>query len=309
MSTNSNQNQWKIGDDENLHRKIDLVAGLLIAFLNIVEITLIANIRRKKRIYEIILISLSVSDCMYGFSNVTISSIYIFNSNKYGDLLETAYLVHAFFVLTSIFHLIFIAVDRVMIVLRPFQYESIFTTKRLKIGIAVLWIIAFIIGIITYTAYELNEMEPTDTNTLNQSISPYNTSASFTRQTSTVNRAEFHDDMQLVLSIIIVIMDFLMVICYSIIIYHMGYKTRKNVVPKNVEDERLPIICVFIAAVFVIFTLPYAIARFCTEHLPFWANFILLLNSGVNSVVYFFRQRIEKYHKKNKHCTKNEVFH
>ena len=244
--------------------------------------------------------SLSVSDSMYCFSNVIVSSIYISNSNKYDELLDSAYLIHAFFVLTSMFHLIFIAVDRVMIVLKPFQYEIIFTKKRLKIGIALLWIIASITGVITYTVYELTEMKPSVTDQLNQSILSYSTSTSFTEQTPTENRAEFHDDMQLVLSITIVLMDFSMVICYSIIIYHMRYKTRNNVVPKNAEDERLPIICVFIAAVFVIFTLPYAIARFCTEHLPFWANFILLLNSGVNSVVYFFHQRIEKYHKKNK---------
>ena len=157
------------------------------------------------------------------------------------------------------------------------------------------YIIACIIGVITYTVYELTEMKPALTDQLNQSILSYHTSTSFTEQTPTKNRAEFHDDMQLVLSITIALMDFSMVICYSIIIYHMRYKTRNNVVP---------IICVFIAAVFVIFTLPYAIARFCTEHLPFWANFILLLNSGVNSgvnsVVYFIRQRIEKYYKKNK---------
>ena len=142
MLSNKNQTQRVTQEGENLHRKIDLVAGLLIAILNIVEITMIAKIRRKKRIYEIILMSLSISDCMFGLSNVIVSSIYISNSKKYDELLETVYTCNTFFVLTSIFHLIFIAVDRVMIVLKPFQYETIFTEKRLKIGIAVLWITA-----------------------------------------------------------------------------------------------------------------------------------------------------------------------
>ena len=121
MLTNSNQTQRITGGDENLHRKIDLVADLLIAFLNIAEIIMIVNIRRKKRMYEIILMSLSVSDCMYGFSNVIVSSVYISNSNKYDELLDSVYLIHAFFVLTSMFNLIFIAVNRVMIVLKAFQ--------------------------------------------------------------------------------------------------------------------------------------------------------------------------------------------
>ena len=274
-------------DDGNVYRKIDLAAGILIAVLNIVEIAMIAKIRRKKRIYEIILLSLSMSDCMFGLSNVVVSSIYLSNTNSYGELLETAYISYAFFILTSIFHLIYIAVDRVMIVLKPLQYKSIFTSKRQKIGIAILWILAFVIGVTTYTAYELTEMEPAVSDTQNQPVSQNN----------------FQKDIQLVLSIVIVVLDFSMVVSYGIIIYRMSYKKRKTFTPKSAKHERLPILCVLIAAVFVLFTMPYAITRVSFGSVPFWANFILLLNSGMNSLVYFFRQKIEKHHKhKNKNC-------
>ena len=272
-------------DDGNVYRKIDLAAGILIAILNIVEIAMIGKIRRKKRIYEIILLSLSVSDCMFGLSNVVVSSIYLSNTNSYGELLETAYTSYAFFILTSIFHLIYIAVDRVMIVLKPLQYKSIFTSKRQKIGITILWILAFVIGVTTYTAYELTEME----------------SAVSDRQNQPVSQNNFQKDIQLVLSIVIVVLDFSMVVSYGIIIYRMSYKKRKKLTPKSAKHERLPILCVLIAAVFVLFTMPYAIARVSFGSVPFWANFILLLNSGMNSLVYFFRQKIEKHHKqKNK---------
>ena len=274
-------------DDGNVYRKIDLAAGILIAILNIVEIAMIGKIRLKKRIYEIILLSLSVSDCMFGLSNVVVSSIYLSNTNSYGELLETAYISYAFFILTSIFHLIYIAVDRVMIVLKPLQYKSIFTSKRQKIGIAILWILAFVIGVTTYTAYELTEMEPAVSDTQNQPVSQNN----------------FQKDIQLVLSIVIVVLDFSMVVSYGIIIYRMSYKKRKKLTPKSAKHERLPILCVLIAAVFVLFTMPYAIARVSFGSVPFWANFIVLLNSGMNSLVYFFRQKIEKHHKhKNKNC-------
>ena len=274
-------------DDGNVYRKIDLAAGILIAILNIVEIAMIGKIRLKKRIYEIILLSLSVSDCMFGLSNVVVSSIYLSNTNSYGELLETAYISYAFFILTSIFHLIYIAVDRVMIVLKPLQYKSIFTSKRQKIGIAILWILAFVIGVTTYTAYELAEMEP----------------AVSDRQNQPVSRNNFQKDIQLVLSIVIVVLDFSMVVSYGIIIYRMSYKKRKTFTPKSAKHERLPILCVLIAAVFVLFTMPYAITRVSFGSVPFWANFILLLNSGMNSLVYFFRQKIEKHNKqKNKNC-------
>ena len=274
-------------DDGNVYRKIDLAAGILIAILNIVEIAMIGKIRRKKRIYEIILLSLSVSDCMFGLSNVVVSSIYLSNTNSYGELLETAYISYAFFILTSIFHLIYIAVDRVMIVLKPLQYKSIFTSKRQKIGIAILWILAFVIGVTTYTAYELTEMEPAVSDRQNQPVSQNN----------------FQKDIQLVLSIVIVVLDFSMVVSYGIIIYRMSYKKRKTFTPKSAKHERLPILCVLIAAVFVLFTMPYAITRVSFGSVPFWANFILLLNSGMNSLVYFFRQKILKHNKqKNKNC-------
>ena len=264
-------------DDGNVYRKIDLAAGILIAILNIVEIAMIGKIRRKKRIYEIILLSLSVSDCMFGLSNVVVSSIYLSNTNSYGELLETAYTSYAFFILTSIFHLIYIAVDRVMIVLKPLQYKSVFTSKRQKIGITILWILAFVIGVTTYTAYELTEMEPAVSDRQNQPVSQNN----------------FQKDIQLVLSIVIVVLDFSMVVSYGIIIYRMSYKKRKKLTPKSAKHERLPILCVLIAAVFVLFTMPYAITRVSFGSVPFWANFILLLNSGMNSLVYFFVRRLK----------------
>ena len=295
-------------DDEKLYRSIDLTTGFLIAILNIVEIIMITKIRRKKRIYEIILASLSISDCMFGLSNIIVSSIYLSNSCKYDELIETAYISYAFFVLSSIFHLIFIAADRVLIVLKPFQYETIFTTKRLKIGIALLWTIAFVIGVGTFTNYELTEMEPNDSSRLNRSVSLSRSALSIARPETKRKKERFQDDMQLVLSIVIVTMDVLMVLCYCTIIYQTRSKNRKRIVTKSAEDERLPILCVVIAAVFVLFTLPYAIAKFFLGKIPFWANFMLLLNSGMNSIVYFFRRKFEMYQiKKNESYQSNSV--
>ena len=282
-------------DDAKLFRCIDLTTGFLIAILNIMEVIMITKIRRKKRIYEIILASLSISDCMFGLSNIVVSSIYLSNSCKYDELIETAYISYAFFVLTSIFHLIYIATDRVMIVLKPFQYEIIFTTKRLKIGIAALWIIAFVIGVSTYTVYELTEMESTE---LNQSVSINRTALPITQPKTKRKKERFQDDMQLVLSIVILTMDAVMVLCYCTIIYQMSFKNIKNTMTKSAEDERLPILCVIIAAVFVVFTLPYATAKLLLGKIPFWANFTLLLNSGMNSVVYFFRRKFDMYQMK-----------
>ena len=272
---------------EKLERSIILSTGVFVAILNLVEIVMIAKIHRKKRIYETILMSLSVSDCMFGFSNVIVSLFHLTRSYKYANLLGIAYTTYVFFLLTSIFHLIFIAVDRAMIVVIPFKYETIFTTKRLKIGIFLLWLLALIIGVSMNVASELKTKVSVFKH--NHSVTQNNTLALPRRNRWIVK------NFQLVLSILIVIMDLLIILCYSAIIYQINYKNRKPVVIKNEEDQRLPIVCVAIAGVFVIFTLPYAIARLCLGRIPFLASWALIVNSGINSIVYFFRKRIEKY--------------
>ena len=278
------------------NRSIDLSTGFLIALLNIVEIVMIARIKRKKRMYEFILMSLSVSDCMFGLSTVMVSSI-VLSQNCWNNLFGRAYVFYFFFVMTSIFHLIFIAVDRVMIVLIPFRYETIFTTKRLRIGVAVLWILSLAIGATSYLAYEFT-IPGTTFRTLNISSSRNNSliTRPVTRLIPTKQR--FQPVAQLVLSIVIIMLDFLMIFCYSTIIYQMSFKNRKTIATIGEDDHQLPFLCVFIAGVFIMFTLPYAATRFYLGYVPFWANYILILNSGMNSIVYFFRQRIENYQSK-----------
>ena len=297
--------------DWKLKARIKLSTGILVAILNIVEIIFIAKIKRRKRIYEIIIASLSVSDCLFSLSNATFSSILLSKVCKSEeDLMEVTYIAYLFFVLASVFHLIFIAVDRVMIVLIPFQYEAIFTTKRQKIGITLLWMLAFAISISTYIYYDVATSEEKNPSTRNETNIQNNTSASMEPKTDKLFQEEgklclrrvlnlsFKSDIQLVLSISIVAADLLMVLCYSTIIYQMSYKSRKYKTAKSKKDEGLPLVCVFIAVAFVIFTLPFAITRLCLSYVSFWCKLLLVFNSGMNSIVYFFRRRLESYQTK-----------
>ena len=297
--------------DLKLRASIKLSTGILAVILNIVEIIFIVKIKRKKRIYEIILASLSVSDCLFSLSNVIFSSILLSKLCKSEEnLVEVTYIAYLFFVLASVFHLIFIAVDRVMIVLIPFQYESIFTTKRQKIGITLLWMLAFAISISTYIYYDVTTSENKNSSIRNETNIQNNASASIAPKKNKLFQEEgklclrrvlnqsFQSDIQLVLSISIVAADLLIVLCYSTIIYQMSYKSRKYKTAKSKKDEGLPLVCVFIAGVFVIFTLPFAITRFCFSYVHFWWKLFLLFNSGMNSVVYFFRRRLESYQTK-----------
>ena len=65
----------------------------------------------------------------------------------------------------------------------------------------------------------------------------------------------------------------------------MSYKSGKYITIKTIEDQRLPVICVVTAGVFLIFTLPFASTRFSLGYLPIWGNCFLIWNSGMNSII------------------------
>ena len=115
----------------------------------------------------------------------------------------------------------------------------------------------------------------------------------------TVMKKGFQKDMTLVLSISVVVSDLLMILCYSTIIYQINYKTRKCETTKSKKEEGLPLLCVFITGVFVIFTLPFAITRLHLRYVSFWADCSMVLNSAMNSVVYVFRGVLENYQTKD----------
>ena len=167
---------------------IKLSSGILVVILNIAEIIFIVKPKHRKRIYEINLASLSVADCLFSLSFTIISSISLLKLSEKKCKLETTCIASVFCVLVSVFHLIFIAVDEIMIFLIPFQYETIFNTKREKIRITLLLILAFAISIIIYTSnytykstipkakllkqFDLNRQRNTPVSILSMNIKP-----------------------------------------------------------------------------------------------------------------------------------------
>ena len=97
----------------------------------------------------------------------------------------------------------------------------------------------------------------------------------------------------MIVSITIIAVDVVMIVSYFIIIYHYRLKNRVATHQTKLQ-KKLPIICILLGATFVLFTLPFALLVFTMEDVPFYANIILVGNSGVNSIVYFFREKFEK---------------
>ena len=65
-----------------LRRSIDLSFGIAVVILNIIEITIICRLKRKKKIHEILLLSLSVADLLFGLSNSIVCIIFLSDRRK-----------------------------------------------------------------------------------------------------------------------------------------------------------------------------------------------------------------------------------
>ena len=113
---------------------------------------------------------------------------------------------------------------------------------------------------------------------------------------SPVRPPNFITDAQLTSPVAIIIADILIFSFYSLIIY---YSTSKTIKSNETKDRKLPIISVAIGVTFIFLTLPYVVARLTLGSAPFRANLALLMNSGMNSVVYFFLEKLEVYQRAN----------
>ena len=256
-------------ESELIYEITDLVIGFLVAVLNVIEIVIIARIKKRKK-YEVLLLSLSLSDCLFGISNVLLASLYISNECHARSLLECSYILYLFFVLTSMLHLTFMSIDRVIAVVKPFKHKFLLNQRRTNIIIAILWSFTLVACGSLFTADELKQLS--------------------------IQKVEFEKEM--IVSITIIVVDIVIIFSYSIIIYHHRLKN-KVATQLTKRQKKLPIICIILGATFVLFTLPFALLVFTMEDVPFYANVILVGNSGVNSIVYFFRDKIEERVHKN----------
>lgn len=140
-------------DNARLKRFVELAFGVLIAIVNLIEIIVIAK-NKKKKVYEIIFLSLSVSDLMFGLSHGSVSIFYLANACKFEILLEVFCSFFMFFNLSSILHLLFITVDRFIAILAPFKHKSYLSKKRFYKILAMLWALAVMISGLLHTVNE-----------------------------------------------------------------------------------------------------------------------------------------------------------
>ena len=296
----------QINDDEVLERSIDLSIGILMAILNIVEIVIILKTKRKKKVYELFLLSLSVSDCMLNLSNGFLYVLYATNACRYEVLLETAFTLYIFSMLSSIFHISLIALDRLLAVSRPLKHKVLSTRKKAYLSSGFSWILAILISALLQVINELTEtfkvpdyVKQMQIQNLQETQEKNSDTSRFFEEEFGVtespvftltSKSNYHSGVEYTLSVVILVADVLIFSLYSLIIYHIT--SYKKVTNTKTKQKKLPIVCLAIGTTFVLFTLPFVVAKLALGYISPWANRTLLLNSGMNSIVYFFGGRL-----------------
>ena len=103
------------------------------------------------------MLSLSASDCMLGLSNAFVFDLHTVNACKYEVLVEIAFTLYIFSVLSSIFHIMPSALDRHLAVFRPIRHRVFSTRKKASLSSRFLWILPVSISVLLQIINELTE--------------------------------------------------------------------------------------------------------------------------------------------------------
>jgi len=287
-----------LSDKQVQNRSIDLSFGVLVFVLNVLEVYLLVRVKRRK-IFEEILLSLSVADLLFGLSNAIICAVYIADQ-KNEAIMTLTYTTYFFFVLTSILHLSLITADRLWAVWKPIKHR-ISLTKRLRVTAISLFLIdklseTFITREFVRRVKDGNSTTKLTTRSRNTTNRPIKTAETILYTIEVIEKSRYGDMMKETLAYVILAADVLLVAFNVVVIYFLQRKKKVTSVSVTQNMERkVSIICIVVTIAFVVFTLPSAITKLSLGFVPVWANVLLVLNSGVNSIVYFFRGRIERF--------------
>jgi len=102
---------------------VELIASIIVVLLNVSQIAVISKLKVKNH-FEKILLSLSFSDLLYGFTNAVLGVMQL-KSLKKIHIFDIIYAIHLLCVLASIVHLAVIGLDRVWAIVQPIKHNVV----------------------------------------------------------------------------------------------------------------------------------------------------------------------------------------
>lgn len=241
---------------------IFVIVSLVVIVTNTCEVVHIYK-KKKKNSYEVLLLSLSVSDAFFGLVNLVFLILRLTSSHSLTDVLRFLY---TFSFLLSVLHLVTLALDRWVAVTFPLRHKVYWEVSHAKKTIALIWLVVGILNtgmffdLLETTATENTSSEwvispvisPSNTTTVINSTTIAGTSSSKVNFTSfTANATQFPATTTTTLattttakplllttvSAILISSDITLVILYTLVFYQIA-KREKCSVNQPIENER-----------------------------------------------------------------------
>lgn len=261
---------------------VDIAISLAVCILNVIEIIVLSRLPRKLKIYEIVLFSLSIADFLFGLSKLCIVVVYLSKPSNV-KVFEITHTIAAHFILTSFLHLSLIATDRMWAIYKPLSHNVKMTRKRTFKVIAVIWVLTTTLSLALLLVNNLTELFriKNSEGTLKSDF-------------------RFREILEYFLASFIVVVDIVFVIVYSCIINLLKQRMKSTISAETGIEAQISITCAVLVGALVSMTLPYAICVFVETSSNVYVSMLLVLNSGINTLVYFLRNNAEI-------CSKNRT--
>ena len=250
-----------------------LIISLIVLFLNLAEVYFIiykwTAKKKRKTIYETYLLSLSFADVTFSLANMVFATMILANS---GNLI-IATIGYVLSLYLSVSHISAITVDRLIAIIFPLTHKLKVRVTHARKVILTLWVVCVAIGVVLYFAYR------------------YNTFEKYTQ--ISIRFIKF----------IIYVSDIIFIVAYIILCYIL--LRQENKLPASTRgtntEKNILILCLLTSLVFVCCTLPVAIHFSLHFDWPAKLTYLLVANSGLNSLLYFFHGRfVHNYRKRLK---------
>ena len=263
-----------------------MVNGLVIVIVNAVESYHLIKLGVRRKSHETLILSLSISDCFVGVGTfaselcVILLNHHQLITNKIKQSVEAPMW---FSVYLSLFHIIAITVDRAIAVIYPTRHRRWVTLWRIKMFIIMIWLASTIITFVTVVHFH---------------IIPLNFDSTFIAVRGIFGGFCLGIGILVALSYVFIIKR--AIFDRKKTMKHLGRSTDHKKTEQ--QERRLLFITLAVVMSFIACMFPYSIEGIMGNKETYTAQFLLVSNSLINSIVYFYGRYLDKM---NHHVREN----
>ena len=269
---------------------IIIIISVVTVTLNAIESFLLIKRGSKRKIHESLILSLSLSDCAVGLTSFTFNLLVtfdlynVFKTTKQNmDKIKAYALMSVWFTAyVSLFHIVGITVDRALVIRYPIRHKLWISPWKTNVFIVLSWLISIVITWVSTIGTVVSNME------------------------SQTKRfvAGFCLSIGFVLTVSYIFIVKIAIVSRKTTMSSLGINSKKRKTSR--QEKHLLLLCMAIVLSFVLCMFPYSIQVFAYGSEDIVGCILLVSNSLVNPMVYFYGQYLER-RTGNKDSTKTSI--